>query len=37
MDILCETFGYCPKHKKSNQDFMLQMQILQILFYFFFF
>jgi hypothetical protein len=28
MDILCETFGYYLKHKKSNQKFMLQMQIL---------
>jgi len=28
MDILCTTFGYCLKHKKSNHDFMLQMQVL---------
>jgi hypothetical protein len=28
MDILCTTFGYGLKHKKFNQDFMLQMQIL---------
>jgi len=28
MDILCPTFGYCLKHKKSNQNFMLQMQVL---------
>jgi len=31
MDILCATFGYLLKHKKSSQDFMLQMQILHIL------
>jgi hypothetical protein len=28
MDILCATFGYCLKHKKSNYDLMFQMQIL---------
>jgi hypothetical protein len=28
MDILCATFGYYLKHKKSNHDFMLQMQVL---------
>jgi hypothetical protein len=28
MDILCTTFGYFLKHKKSNQDFMVQMQAL---------
>jgi hypothetical protein len=27
MNILC-TFGYCLKHNKFSQDFMLQMQIL---------
>jgi hypothetical protein len=28
MDILCTTFGYYLKYKKSNQDFMFQMQVL---------
>jgi hypothetical protein len=28
MDILSATFGYFFKHKKSSQNFMLQMQIL---------
>jgi hypothetical protein len=28
MDILCATFKYFLKHKKSNQNIMLQMQIL---------
>ncbi len=28
MDILCATFGYCLKHKKSNYDLMFQMQVL---------
>jgi hypothetical protein len=36
MHILCLTFGYYVKHKKSSQHFMPQMQILHyfILFYF---
>jgi hypothetical protein len=28
INILCATFRYFLKHKKSNQDFMLQMKIL---------
>jgi len=28
MDILCTTFGYYLKYKKSTQDFMFQTQVL---------
>jgi hypothetical protein len=37
MDILCPTFGYCSKRKKSSHDFMLQMQILHNFIVFFIF
>jgi hypothetical protein len=35
MDILCAIFRYFLKHKKSNQDFMLQMQTLHSFILFF--
>jgi hypothetical protein len=32
MHILCPTFGYCINHpKKTNQQFMFQMWVLQII------
>ncbi len=35
MDMLCATFGYCLKHKRSSQDFMLQMKMLHSFILFF--